>query len=115
MSEQLMQNPLEPQPANDQDTILVVTSDTGTRSSIARKLKIDEFSVNVNLFLEQMNSVLEKTPEKLGKFQFVEFEVHAEVTAKGSLAILGAGGEAGAAGGIRFVFRRSLEAQADAP
>ncbi len=35
------------------------------------------------------------------------FLVHAEVTAKGSLAILGSGGEVGATGGLRFVFRRS--------
>jgi len=50
---------------------------------------------------------LEKTPEKLGKFQFEEFEVYAEITGKGTLAILGTGGEIGATGGLRFVFRRS--------
>ena len=54
-----------------------------------------------------MNDVLEKTPPKMGRFQFVEFEIHAEVTAKGKLAILGSGGEAGVTGGLKFVFRRS--------
>jgi hypothetical protein len=33
--------------------------------------------------------------------------VYAEITGKGTLAILGTGGEVGATGGLRFVFRRS--------
>jgi len=88
------------------DTIWVVTGDPTVRGDRLRQLKVEELSVNVNLFLEQMSGVLEKTPEKLGGFQFVEFEIHAEVTAKGALAILGTGGEVGAAGGLKFVFRR---------
>ncbi len=92
----------------DKDTILVVTGDAvSTRGGGVKPLKVDELSVNVNLFIEQMGSLLEKTPEKLGKFQFEEFEVYAEITGKGTLAILGTGGEVGATGGLRFVFRRS--------
>jgi len=92
----------------DKDTILVVTGDTGsTRGGGVKPLKVDELSVNVNLFIEQMGSILEKTPEKLGKFEFEEFEVYAEITGKGSIAILGTGGEVGATGGLRFLFRRS--------
>ncbi len=63
--------------------------------------------VVIYLFIEQMGSILEKTPEKVGKFHFDEFEVSAEITGKGSLAILGTGGEIGATGGFRFVFRRA--------
>src|SRR5437016_9427911 len=93
----------------DKDTIWVVTGEPlVTRGSGGLKqLKVEELSVNINLFLEQMGSLLEKTPEKLGKFHFEEFEVYAEVTGKGTLAILGSGGELGAKGGLRFVFRRS--------
>lgn len=93
----------------DKDVIWVVTSEpTATRgSSGLKQLKVEELSVNVNLFLEQMGGILEKTPEKLGKFHFDEFEVYAEVTGKGTLAILGTGGEVGATGGLRFVFHRS--------
>src|SRR3989442_976406 len=92
----------------DKDAIIVVTSDSiATRASAIKPLKVDELSVNVNLFIEQMGNLLEKTPEKLGKFHFEEFEVYAEVTGKGTLAILGTGGEIGATGGLRFVFRRS--------
>lgn len=95
------------------DTIWVVTGEPATRGRGLKELKIEELSINVNLFLEQMNDVLTKTPEKLGKFQLVEFEVHAEVTAKGTLALLGTGGEAGATGGLKFVFRRQPEPKQD--
>jgi hypothetical protein len=98
----------------DNDTIWVVTADLGATRGFAgaTKLKLGELSENVNRFVEQMGSVLRKTPEVVGKFQLVDFEIHAEVSAKGTLAVLGTGGEAGAAGGIKFVFRRvPLEAE----
>jgi hypothetical protein len=92
----------------DKDIILVITGDSvSTRGSGVKPLKVDELSVNVNLFIEQMGNILEKTPEKLGTFHFEEFEVYAEVTGKGTLAILGTGTEVGATGGLRFMFRRS--------
>ena len=92
-----------------QNQIWVVTAETGAVRSGGRRLKqfsAEELSVNINLFLEQMGKTLEKTPQKIGPFQFVEFEVSAELTAKGSLALMGTGGEAGASSGIKFVFRR---------
>ena len=92
----------------EKDTIWVVTGETVvTRGGGMKQLKEEELAVNVNLFIEQMGSILEKTPEKLGKFHFDVFEVFAEITGKGSLAILGTGGEVGATGGLRFVFHRS--------
>ncbi len=78
-----------------------------TRGGGTKQLKVEELAINVNIFLEQMSGILEKAPEKLGKFNFEEFEVHAEITAQGTLAVLGTGIQAGAAGGLRFVFRRS--------
>jgi hypothetical protein len=92
----------------DKDMIWVVTGENvATRSGGMKQLKVEELTLNVNLFIEQMGSILEKTPEKVGKFQFDEFEVSAEITGKGSLAILGTGGEIGVTGGFRFVFRRA--------
>ena len=92
----------------EKDTIWVVTGETVVRREGGMKQrKVEELALTVNLFIEQMGSILEKTPEKVGKFQFDEFEVSAEITGKGSLAILGTGGEIGATGGLRFVFRRS--------
>jgi len=94
---------------SEQDTIWVVTESSATRRRAPTALKAEDLSVNVSVFIEQMREVLEKTPEKLGRFRFVEIEVHAEVSAKGTLALLGTGGEAGATGGLKFVFRRVPE------
>ena len=92
----------------EKDTIWVVTGETvTTRGGGLKQFKVEELALNVNLFIEQMGSMLEKTPEKLGNFHFDEFEVSAEITGKGSLAIFGTGGEIGATGGLRFVFRRT--------
>ena|SRR5438552_3566779 len=93
------------------DTILVVTSEaTLTRGpGGAQPLEVEKLSVNVNLFVQQMGKVLESTPEKLGKFHFDEFEIHAEISADGTIAVLGSGVHAGVGGGLRFVFRRSNE------
>jgi hypothetical protein len=92
------------------DEMWVVTSEpmaTRGGSRQLKQLKVEELTMNINLFVEQLGSMLEKTPEKVGKFRFEEFEVYAEITAKGTVAILGTGGELGATGGLHFVFRRS--------
>lgn len=93
----------------DKDTMWVMTSDTMavTRGGGPRQLKVQELSMNINLFVEQVGMLLEKTPEKLGNFHFDEFEIHADITAQGTIAVLGSGVQAGATGGLRFVFRRS--------
>lgn len=93
----------------DKDTIWIVTGEIAATRGGGRlkQQNVDELSVNINVFLEQMGSVLEKTPEKIGKFHFDEFEVHAEVTSQGAIAVLGTGLQAGVAGGLRFVFRRA--------
>jgi len=95
----------------DKDTIWVVTSEVeetrgGSRREV-KSLKVEELSVNVNLFIEQIGDILKKTPAKLGEFHFDELEVHAEITGKATIALFGTGGELGAMGGLRFVFRRS--------
>ena len=44
----------------DKDTILVVTGDAvSTRGGGVKPLKVDELSVNVNLFIEQMGGLLD--------------------------------------------------------
>lgn len=94
----------------EKDIIEVITSDTVTTrggSKRAKPLEVEILAENVNLFIGQMSKLLEKTPEKLGKFHFEELEVHAEITGTGQLVLFGVGGELGAAGGLRFVFRRS--------
>ena len=93
---------------SENDTIWVVTAESSTTRQRARatKLNVEDLSVNVNLFLNQVGGMLERTPDNLGQFQLAEFEVQAEISAKGTLTLLGSGGEAGATGGLKFVFRR---------
>lgn len=93
----------------DTDRIWVVVNDdiVVTRGGGAKQLPVQELAVNVTVFLEQISSVLDKTPETLGKFHLDELEIHAEVTAQGAIALLGTGLQAGTSGGLRFVFRRS--------
>jgi hypothetical protein len=94
----------------EKDTMWVVTSEpiaTRGGGKQAKPLKVDWLAENVNLFIAQMGALLEQTPEKLGKFQFDELEVHAEISGKGTLILFGTGGEVGATGGLRFVFRRA--------
>lgn len=91
------------------DTIWVVTSAPiatrgGGRQS--KPLKVEMLAENINLFIGQMGAMLENTPDKVGKFHFEEFEVYAEITGKGTLALFGTGAELGATGGLRFLFRR---------
>ena len=91
------------------DEIWVATGDAGipgTRGSNLQQMKVDELAINVNVFIQQMGKVLESTPDVLGTFHFDEFEIHAEISADGTIAILGSGVHAGASGGLRFVFRR---------
>lgn len=98
---------LEDCTVNENDVIMVVAAESGTRALQPARLSVEELTINVNLFLGQIGKVLEKTPQSLGSFQFVEFEVSAEVSAKGTLALLGTGGEAAAKGGLKFIFRQA--------
>ena len=95
---------------NDQKDgkIWIITTDhvqTRGRRSL-KEISTEQLSINISLFINEINKVLDKTPDKVGKFRFEEIEISAEISAKGTLALLGSGGEAGATGGIRFVFRR---------
>ena len=95
--------------ATESDEVFVVTSDLatiGTRGGGPQPLRVKELAVNVNLFVQQMGKVLESTPETLGNFNFDEFEIHAEINADGTIAVLGSGVHGGIGGGLRFVFRR---------
>jgi hypothetical protein len=95
------------------DSILVVAADAVQTRALpgARSMNVTVLTENVSLFLQQIERMVAKAPESVGGFHFVELEVHAEVSAKGSLALLGTGGEAGATGGLKFVFRRETSKQ----
>ena len=95
--------------SEDKDTILVQTVDTETKRSSkgsVKELNVQVLGDNVNLFLSQIETVLETSPEEVGKFKLAKFVVTAEVSATGKLVIMGSGGEASAKGSLQFEFER---------
>jgi hypothetical protein len=95
---------------SSRDTILVSTADaTLVRGRAPKQLKVAALAENVNLFLTQIDGVLDKTPDEVGAFKLTEFTVSAEISAKGQLVLVGTGLEAAAKGGLTFKFERGSE------
>ena len=102
-----------PKKSDSKGKITIVTTDEieGARSvggALTRRLEMDvnQLANNVNVFLEQMGNVVGKTPEAVGAFKLAEVEVSAQITGKGQVVLWGIGGEVGAGGGIKFVFKK---------
>ncbi|MEM8719035.1 MAG: hypothetical protein AAGE84_06960 [Cyanobacteria bacterium P01_G01_bin.39] len=91
------------------NTISVRTTDaTVKRGGSPKELRVEVLAENVNLFLTQIEGILEKAPDEVGKFQFTEFSVSAEVSANGKLVMLGSGVETGIQGSLTFKFSRKV-------
>lgn len=92
---------------SDKDTILVYTTGpTSVRSGFTREINVNALSKQVNLFLAQVENIIDESPSEVGKFRFTEFTVSAEISAEGNLMLVGAGAKAGAKGGLVFKFER---------
>jgi hypothetical protein len=86
--------------------LLVVThSGTRGRGRMLARLDAGELRAKVHEFLEQVQTLIAAAPTLTSGYQLQSLEVSAEITAKGSLALLGTGGEAGGAAGLKFVFQ----------
>lgn len=92
---------------NEDGVILVTMAEPSARRNSPRELKIEVLSENVSIFMGQVESILEKTPKSVGRYQLDEITVSAEISAKGQLVLLGTGGELGATGGLTFKFKRT--------
>jgi hypothetical protein len=71
-----------------------------------RELGVETLSENVSRFLAQIESIIGRAPEDVGSFRLNEFEVSAEVSAEGKLALIGTGVGVAAKGGLTFRFER---------
>ena len=94
---------------NTPNTILVHTTDSEIKRGPKAGLKEMEVQIladNVNLFLTQINKIVDKTPEDIGKFKFTKFTISAEITATGQLAILGTGGSLAGSAALTFEFEK---------
>jgi hypothetical protein len=66
----------------------------------------DQLAENVKTFLAGLQGVLSDPPDTTGSFKVDSITVTAEISAKGTLNILGTGGELAGKGGVQFVFKR---------
>lgn len=90
------------------NAILVITNNqVNTRGRAPREIQVEVLGKNINLFLTQIGTILENTPEHVGKLKLNQITVSAEVSAKGSLILMGTGVETEGKGGITFVFTRT--------
>lgn len=65
-----------------------------------------ELQTELSRFLTQFGNVFKDLPSKVGEYSIDAVEISVEVTAKGSVGLLGTGGEAGGKGGLKFLFKR---------
>jgi hypothetical protein len=76
------------------------------------KVKLDPYELQARLdgFLGSMREVIQGLPSRLGDFELTSVTLTAEITAKGSVTLLGTGGEMGGKGGLTFTLQRQLAA-----
>jgi hypothetical protein len=92
---------------NEKDAITVrVAEATVTRGRGTQELKVEVLAENMNIFLTHVEGMLAKAPDKVGKFQFDEITISAEISANGKFILLGSGVEAAAKGSLQFKFKR---------
>jgi len=95
----------------DDETLEVIVRPAQVRGAgRVLQLRYDDLSRNLHAFVAGLRAVFKDLPVAPEGFSVDEIELHAEVDAKGKLSLLGTGGEAGARGGIKLVFRRKPEA-----
>jgi hypothetical protein len=94
--------------SNENDiSVIVADRVTYRHPGISPKvLDVDVLAQNVGLFLGQMERVVDKAPDDVGEFRLSEFTVTAEISAEGTLALMGTGVKAEATGGLTFTFKR---------
>ncbi|MFI9819758.1 hypothetical protein ACIHFC_04665 [Streptomyces sp. NPDC052013] len=65
-----------------------------------------ELQTRLHDFVATMRDVLATLPQKAGEFQLDEVSFSAEVSAKGTVSLLGSGGELSGQAGLTFTFTR---------
>ena len=87
-------------------TVVCAEEFVPTRGSAARELNVTALAENVKTFLQKIEIILQSAPASAGGYALTEFEVSAEISASGSLGLLGTGVDVGGKGGLTFKFQR---------
>jgi len=79
------------------------------------KLSANQLRDNLGAFLDALDDVVERIPDALGGFGVDSVTLSAEINAKGTVSLVGTGGEVGAKGGISITLKRRPVAVAASP
>ncbi|GAA2433408.1 Pepco domain-containing protein [Streptomyces glaucus] len=71
------------------------------------EIPAEELRSRLGDFVTTMQDVIASLPQRAGEFQLNEVTFSAEVSAKGTVSLLGSGGELAGQAGITFTFTRS--------
>lgn len=90
--------------------------ESGDRGSIGEKisellfgrheLTLDDLSSQISNTLEKVVKSMERIPQTFGEFEAEEISFSLEISSKGTVSLLGTGGELGGKGGIQFTLKR---------
>jgi hypothetical protein len=101
---------------SEQDKISIITVREST--TLAEKRELFETQLNTSVlsdelqkFLSKLNNILTNIPKNVNEYQLDEIELSAEISASGTIKILGSGVESELGGGLKFVFRRKAQSQ----
>jgi hypothetical protein len=73
------------------------------------QVSLEKLESNVREFAGKIGQILESIPQSVAGFELHQIEFKAEVTAKGTVALLGTGTEIGGTGGLTFTFKCGSE------
>jgi hypothetical protein len=66
-----------------------------------------DLEARLRAFLDSMRGIIGSVPAALGEYAVDTIELKLEVSAKGTVSLLGSGGELGGTGGITLTLKRS--------
>jgi hypothetical protein len=71
------------------------------------EIKADVLAARLKEFLDTMNNVMKDVPENLGTYKVDAMTLSVEVSAKGTVSLVGTGVELAGKGGLTFTLKRS--------
>jgi len=77
------------------------------RKVVRQVVDVKKVEDEVKAFMGAMERIIGNLSNQVGNYSMETITVSAEVSAKGTVSLLGTGGEMGAKGGLSFSFKRS--------
>jgi len=99
---------------NQTQTVTIVAYEEGAgsdrslfgRQIVRKAIDVEKLEKEVQSFLAAMDKIVGNLNREVGEFQMDSVTVSAEISAKGSVGLLGTGGEMAGKGGMTFTFKR---------